>query len=152
MRVTEMVFFISCLTMLGWFLFVIYGGVGLSALPLGFIRSYYGRPQIRSPNALKKAGAEIKAHTQELLELSNEVTTAREEAVDAVGFWNKRKSKKQLAALAKKLRTGHDTLKEVFEVYEFEKDMENTNPLWFIGSCWLGMLMLVVSMLWIAHM
>ena len=42
---------------IGWFFFLIFGGVGLSALPLDMINSFIGRPKITSSKdaALKKS-------------------------------------------------------------------------------------------------
>jgi len=35
------------LSFIGWFLFGLFGGIGLSALPMDMIRSYKHRPRLR---------------------------------------------------------------------------------------------------------
>lgn len=38
----------AILAFVGWFLFAVFGGVGLSALPIDLIRDFFYRPRLRS--------------------------------------------------------------------------------------------------------
>jgi LMBR1 domain-containing protein 1 len=42
------IYCMAFLSFVGWFLFAIFGGVGLSALPIDLIRDFMYRPRMRS--------------------------------------------------------------------------------------------------------
>jgi LMBR1 domain-containing protein 1 len=45
LRVSVFVYFVGCVCAIGWFFFIIYGGVGLVALPVGLMRFVYKSPK-----------------------------------------------------------------------------------------------------------
>lgn len=50
----------ACITFFGMFLFVLFGGVGLFGLPLGFIHSFTRRPQVRNAKELRDIKKDLK--------------------------------------------------------------------------------------------
>ncbi len=68
MKVSFPVYLLSCLAFVGYWVFVIFGGVGLTALPLDLIYSFINRPQmLSSSEAARKKGA-LKNLNSELME------------------------------------------------------------------------------------
>ena len=52
--VSFMVFMLAVITFCGMFLFVLFGGVGIFALPLDFIHAFTRRPQLRNSKELRE--------------------------------------------------------------------------------------------------
>ncbi len=58
---------------IGWFFFVLFGGVGLSALPMDLINEFLGRPKmIKSSDAAEKKRM-LKKKATELIELGTKI-------------------------------------------------------------------------------
>lgn len=52
---------------LGWWVFVIFGGIGLIALPLDLILDYFHRPRPRPPREIAETKVLLRRRTEELL-------------------------------------------------------------------------------------
>jgi LMBR1 domain-containing protein 1 len=63
----------------GWFIFVIFAGIGLAALPGDLIRKYIHRPVIKTPAQLAAEQKLMQARTNELLKLGNDLKKDRED-------------------------------------------------------------------------
>jgi len=55
MQVSFVVFMIAMFTFVGMFLFIIFGGVGLFALPLDYIHAFTRRPKFKTAKQLREA-------------------------------------------------------------------------------------------------
>ena len=76
---------------IGWFFFVLFGGVGLSALPLDLINEFLGRPKIiKSQDAAEKKRM-LKKKSVELIEMGTKIKDEQSEVKHVDGFWAKRK-------------------------------------------------------------
>ena len=62
------VYFMAFMSFFGWWLFVLFGGIGLSALPLDLMQQYKFRPRFRDPKDLIAQQKELKEKTVSLLE------------------------------------------------------------------------------------
>jgi LMBR1 domain-containing protein 1 len=58
---------------IGWFLFVLFGGVGLSALPLDMINEFIGRPKLISSKDAAFKKTSLKKQTVDLLEKGSKI-------------------------------------------------------------------------------
>lgn len=60
-------------SLLGWFFFVLCGGVGMAALPLDFILAFAHRPRLRDAKNLVLRKMEMKEKAKELRETLNKL-------------------------------------------------------------------------------
>lgn len=63
------IYIIGILSFVGWIFFVLFGGVGLTALPLDLILEFKNRPIIRSVNDMKSKKEELKQRTKYLTDM-----------------------------------------------------------------------------------
>lgn len=68
MKVSFPIYLLSCLAFLGYWIFVIFGGVGLTALPLDLIYSFINRPQMLSSSEAARKKKALKALNTELMD------------------------------------------------------------------------------------
>lgn len=73
MKVSIAVFIIAAFSFIGWFFFVIFGGVGLSALPMDFIHSFTRRPTWKDPKERIKTKKILQNKAEKYLELAHEI-------------------------------------------------------------------------------
>jgi LMBR1 domain-containing protein 1 len=72
-------------------LFVLFGGVGLSALPLDLINEFLGRPKIIKSQDASEKKRMLKKKAVELIELGTKIKDEQGEVKHVDGFWAKRK-------------------------------------------------------------
>lgn len=70
----------------GWFLFVIFGGIGLIALPLDWIIDYFYRPRPRAPAEIAERKILLRRKVEELMSFLNIVNLTRENLEEKKGF------------------------------------------------------------------
>ena len=63
----------AIISFVGWFIFVIFGGLGLSALPLDLIMEFVHRPKIRKSSDVAETKIQLKRTTEGLLKLGEEL-------------------------------------------------------------------------------
>lgn len=65
------IYCMAIMSFVGWFLFVIFGGVGLSALPIDYLLEYFYRPKLRTAKEANQIRDKLKSDTASLIELGN---------------------------------------------------------------------------------
>jgi LMBR1 domain-containing protein 1 len=66
------------MSFLSWFLFVLFGGIGLAALPLDLIYDFCTRPRKLSASDIERQKTKVVMNATALKELANEVRTLEE--------------------------------------------------------------------------
>lgn len=152
-----LVFLPGFLSFVGWFLFSIYTGIGLIALPIGLIRSYIYRPQYIPRDVYTKLKLEIQRQTKELLDFGDKLL-AEEKLADSKGGsralsavnpadWSRRSKERKIFNEFKQqvvaLEEHYGDLKMCHENWKFY------NPLipWF--KLVAGIIGLLLSLCWI---
>ncbi|KAM3141438.1 hypothetical protein pb186bvf_006556 [Paramecium bursaria] len=151
------VFCMGFMAFIGWFLFVLFGGVGLSALPMDLINEFLNRPKlIKSSDAASKKVA-LKQQAVALIEQgtrikgikSYDIKIEKEKEIELVnGYWNKRKQKSQVKTEAKKFEAAVLALQEEHEIFKIELDYMNQSPLGFVLKLIGGVIFAIMSILW----
>ncbi|XP_020113120.1 LIMR family protein Os06g0128200-like [Ananas comosus] len=149
MRATFPEYVVALATIVGSVLFSIFGGVGIACLPLGLIFSF-----IRRPKAVITRSQYIKEAT-ELGKKAKELKKAAEALHQEERNGNKgRKWRKNVKAVEKELLLLEDDMKALEEMYPQGEQAETTwafTVLGYIGKFILGIIGLVVSVAWVAH-
>ncbi|MES1910469.1 MAG: hypothetical protein MHM6MM_003056 [Cercozoa sp. M6MM] len=148
-RVTLPVFAMALLSFLGWFLFALFAGIGLFALPVDLFFAWKNRP---SPITLRQ----YETMRQKLGEKAREVRqeceslVQREESEDKTAnqSWRVRRRRvKHFRGVEQQLYE----LRKDFEIIETAYKLRGGNPLtpWF--KLLLSVVLMCVSLVWIVH-
>ncbi len=139
-------FVVIFLIFIGWFLFVVFGGVGLVALPLDMINDYFYRPQPRSAREMAEKKIALRTKCEELMVFSKQIEEKSEDLETEDGFWSKRKLKRSIGKKGKTLQKELYMLEEEYEIFEAEEKL-TANPVWALIKMLLGCLLAIVSFL-----
>jgi len=150
-----LVFLPGFLSFIGWFLFALYAGIGLVALPISLIRSCIYRPKIMDSRLYETNKKVIQKRTQELIEVGVKMLEDAQQAENSESI----KDKVSLTAIRR--RRGEKTLfnefkQAVLELEEEYSDLKLCHENWihynpFVPWCKLilGTIGLIISLLWI---
>ncbi|KAH7514627.1 hypothetical protein FEM48_Zijuj11G0109400 [Ziziphus jujuba var. spinosa] len=149
MRTTFPEYVVALATIVGSVLFAIFGGVGIACLPLGLIFSFIRRPKavitrsqyIKEATELGKKARELKKATDAL---------HQEERSGSKG----RKWRKNVKAVEKELLQLEEDVKLLEEMYPQGEKAETSwalTVLGYLAKLVLGILGLIVSIAWVAH-
>ncbi|KAL0426247.1 UNVERIFIED_CONTAM: LIMR family protein [Sesamum latifolium] len=149
MRSTFPEYVVALATIVGSVLFTIFGGVGIACLPLGLIFSF-----IRRPKAVITRSQYIKEAT-ELAKKARELKKSADALHQEERSGNKgRKWRKNVKAVEKEVLLLEEDVKALEEMYPQGEQAETTwamTVLGYLAKLVLGVLGLIVSVAWIAH-
>ncbi|KAG5042375.1 hypothetical protein AAZX31_03G050200 [Glycine max] len=149
MRTTFPEYVVALATIVGSVLFAIFGGVGIACLPLGLIFSF-----IRRPKAVITRSQYIKEAT-ELGKKAKELKKAAESLHQEERSGSKgRKFRKNVKSVEKELFQLEEDVKLLEEMYPQGEKAETTwalTVLGYLAKFVLGILGLIVSVAWVAH-
>ncbi|KAG6744240.1 hypothetical protein POTOM_052954 [Populus tomentosa] len=149
MRATFPEYVVALATIIGSVLFAIFGGVGIACLPLGLIFAF-----IRRPKAVITRSQYIKEAT-ELGKKARELKKAADVLHQEERSGNKgRKWRKNVKAVEKELLQLEEDVKLLEEVYPQGEKAETSwalTVLGYLAKLVLGILGLIVSVAWVAH-
>jgi LMBR1 domain-containing protein 1 len=159
LRVGASTFFGGLMAWIGWFLFAIFGGIGLAALPLDLILAYRYRPRHLDASEYAECQTSLRARVNELVEIGELIKIEREERAQAGlvgGAWSldgeKRRAYKEEQAAVIQFKQAVYLLEEDVEAFQDCTDnYENANPLTPYIALVLGSCSLIVSFFWCLH-
>eukprot|EP01065_Artemidia_motanka_P034706 TRINITY_DN423_c4_g3_i1.p1 TRINITY_DN423_c4_g3~~TRINITY_DN423_c4_g3_i1.p1 ORF type:complete len:514 (+),score=175.22 TRINITY_DN423_c4_g3_i1:116-1657(+) len=144
-KVSSFVYMIGLLCAFGWIFFVVFGGVGLIALPIDLVNDWRMRPQKMSKREFDEAKTGFAAKVAEMVEYGQSLAQ-REEAGGRDWFGGTRKKINKYKADVQQLEDDWERLQES----DPSKDKDRK-----ILKAWLklplGILGSVVSLLWVLH-
>ncbi|KAF9665200.1 hypothetical protein SADUNF_Sadunf16G0097600 [Salix dunnii] len=149
MRVTFPEYVVALATIVGSVLFAIFGGVGIACLPLGLIFSFIRRPKaVITRSQYIKEATELGKKARELKKAAD--VLHQEERSGSKG----RKWRKNVKAVEKELLQLEEDVKLLEEVYPQGEKAETSwalTVLGYLAKLVLGILGLIVSVAWVAH-
>ncbi|KAG8377024.1 hypothetical protein BUALT_Bualt09G0125100 [Buddleja alternifolia] len=149
MRTTFPEYVVALATIVGSVLFTIFGGVGIACLPLGLIFSFVRRPKaVITRSQYIKEATELGKKARELKKAADALH--QEERSGSKG----RKWRKNVKSVEKELLLLEEDVKALEEMYpQGEKAEANwaMTVLGYLAKLVLGVLGLIVSVAWIAH-
>lgn len=154
-QVTFVVYLAAVLSFVGWFLFVLYGGIGLVALPRDLCRAFLDRPR------------PAKSHVRELGRASlandaSDVVTAGmgfgqqllRQMSEAPGFMERRRMRNETAAFVAKYRILVEELEArnySFQLSDASNYTKYYNPIFPWCSLCGAIVLGVVGLVWVVH-
>ncbi|KAF8402656.1 hypothetical protein HHK36_010745 [Tetracentron sinense] len=149
MRTTFPEYVVALATIVGSVLFSIFGGVGIACLPLGLIFSFFWRPKaVITRSQYIKEATELAKKARELKKAADALH--QEERSGSKG----RKWRKNVKAVEKELLLLEEDVKALEEMYPQGEKAETAwalTVLGYLAKFVLGILGLVVSVAWVAH-
>jgi len=148
-RVSFPIYVVALTSVVSWTLFIAFGGVGVSALPVDLVKAFMGRPRTVIPKSeyIKIAG-KIAEHTQAVIAEAREVQ--REER----GTGRTRKTRRALAKIDKKLTQLEEdelTLQKIFPQGEDREANWMMTVSGYYAKLVLGVVSGIVSLTWLLH-
>lgn len=128
----------------GWFLFVIFGGVGIIALPLDLILDYFYRPKPRSAREMAERKIMLRRRVEELMSYVEAVEMTAEDNEEKEGFFKKWKGDRKLKNKENKLRRELYKVEQEYEIFEMESNL-SANPILGLLKLLLGCFFMILS-------
>lgn len=153
LKVSVTTFFAGLLAWFGWFMFAIFGGIGMSALPMDLLLAFRNRPRHMDAAEFAEAQTSLRERVNELVGIGEMIKVERD------GKDMSKQSKNPFNAQARKERQALNEFKSA--VFLLEKDVddfqactseyENSNPIAPFISLFLGCCSVIISLLWLIH-
>jgi LMBR1 domain-containing protein 1 len=162
LQVSVSTFYAGLMAWFGWFLFAVFGGIGLAALPLDLILAYVNRPRHMDAVEFAEAQISLRERVNELVDIGELIKIEREEKEQAgmtstMGTWSMNSDIRKAARDERQATTGFKQA-----VYLMEKDAEdflavsanyeNYNPLIPYIQLILGVFAVIISIFWFLHL
>jgi LMBR1 domain-containing protein 1 len=160
MQVSVSTFFAALMAWLGWFLFSVFGGIGMASMPLDLLLIFKNRPKHMDAVEFAEAQKSVRDRCNELVDIGELIKVERlaNPEMGKVGGFNNYMN----AEIRKTARNERQALLEFKQsVYLLEQDVDdfkactqdydNYNPLRPYISLFLGICSIVLSLFWIIH-
>lgn len=159
LTVNPAVFYAGLMAWLGWFLFALFGAIGMAAMPLDLILAFVYRPRHMDAVEFAEAQMSLRDRVNELVSVGELIKIEREEraqqSADQGGGWFNKEARKRANEEKKTLLQFKQA---VFLLEEDAEDFANCtqnyksyNPLIPFGSLLLGICAFVISIFWVLH-
>lgn len=162
LQVSVSTFYAGLMAFLGWFLFAIFGGIGLAALPLDLILAYVKRPKHMNAEEFAEAQLSLRERVNELVDIGELIKIEREEKAQAgivatgFGAFSFDADKRKAARDEKQAVLGFKQAvflleKDVEDFQAVSSNYDNYNPLIPYISFVLGVCASIISLFWFIH-
>lgn len=154
-------FFAGVMAWLGWWLFAVFGGIGLAAVPLDLVLSYTNRPRRLDAVEYAEIQMSLRDRTNELVDIGELLKIEREQKAQAgmaskLSAWSLDTETRKAAREERQAILGFKQavflLEEDIEHFQAAADQQNYNPLVPYLMLLLGCCAIIVSVFWFIHM
>lgn len=148
LRVDPVTYIIALVNVLGWIVLIVFGGVGLAALPVELIQGFIHRPKRLSLQQYTKQKALIHQRAVILLREGDRINKEKLAAKQQrFGFKKRREISTATQALKKEVLL----LERDYKQLEFANNIQGSNVLWEYTKFVFGLLGIVISFCWVLH-
>jgi len=160
MQVSLSTFFAAMMAWLGWFLFSMFGGIGMASMPLDFLLVFKNRPRHMDAVEFAEAQKNLRDRVNELVDIGELVKIERDNnpgSGKVGGFGNYLKADKRKEARLERqamleFKQGVFLLEQDVEDFKAcTSDYDGYNPLKPYISLFLGICSIAISLVWIIH-
>jgi LMBR1 domain-containing protein 1 len=154
-QVTFIVYLAALLSFVGWFLFVLYGGIGLVALPRDLLRAFLDRPRPAKYDTRELNRANLSNDAMDVVSAGMGFgQQLLRQMSESPGFMERRRMRSETAAFTAKFRIMVEELEArnyAFQLSDRSNYSKYYNPIFpwcsLCGSIVLG----IVALVWIIH-
>lgn len=143
------IFAIGLLSFLSYCLFVIFGGIGIFALPLDMIYSFCSRPIKISGTKLEAMKKEVVETAVELRELGVKIQKMEKEGIHKKSIFSS--DKRHYNHLLKDLKVGVTVLDDEYQIINFQNMLDGKSVIGYYCNLFFGIIFLIISLIWVAH-
>lgn len=160
MQVGLSTFFAALMAWLGWFLFAMFGGIGMASMPIDLLVVFKNRPKHMDAVEFAEAQKNLRDRVNELVDIGELVKIERESnpnmgSVGGIGNYmnaGKRKEARIERQALLEFKQGVFLLEQDVEEFKAStSNYENYNPLKPYVSLFLGICSIIISTVWIIH-
>ncbi|VEU45309.1 unnamed protein product [Pseudo-nitzschia multistriata] len=160
MQVSISTFFAALMAWLGWFLFAVFGGIGMASMPLDLILVFKNRPRNMDAVEYAEAQKSLRDRVNELVDIGELIKIERANnpnmgTVGGMGGYfsaEKRKEARIERQALLEFKQGVYLLEQDVEDFKAcTSDYDNYNPLRPYIALFLGICSIVISLVWMVH-
>lgn len=162
LQVSISTFYAGLMAWLGWFLFALFGGIGLTALPLDLILAYKNRPHHMDAVEYAEAQLSLRERVNELVDIGELIKIEREKKaqaglVSAFGTFSLDREKRDAARDERQAILGFKQAvflleKDVEDFQAMSTHYESYNPLIPYAQLLFGICSIIISLFWFLHL
>lgn len=149
-KVGFQVYVIAVLCFIGWFFFVMFGGIGLSAVPLDMILAFVDRPRAIDEVSYQQRRRMLGKAAQVLLHQSEELQTRDGELAGQKG-WRAYRQKRAMKADYNSFKREVHLLEDELERLNVSKFLKGESLAVSIAKLVLGIIFAILSLTWVLH-
>eukprot|EP00339_Tiarina_fusa_P001214 CAMPEP_0117025234 /NCGR_PEP_ID=MMETSP0472-20121206/18661_1 /TAXON_ID=693140 ORGANISM="Tiarina fusus, Strain LIS" /NCGR_SAMPLE_ID=MMETSP0472 /ASSEMBLY_ACC=CAM_ASM_000603 /LENGTH=558 /DNA_ID=CAMNT_0004731893 /DNA_START=29 /DNA_END=1705 /DNA_ORIENTATION=+ len=160
LQVSISTFFAGLMAWIGWFLFALFGGIGMSALPLDLINTYKNRPRHMDAQEFAEAQMSLRERVNELVDIGELIKVERDAnpmmgKVGGIGNYfsteKRQEARSERTALLEFKQAVFLLEKDVEDFQACTSNYENYNPLTPYIAIVVGFISIIISAFWIIH-
>jgi len=144
------VYLVAVMCFIGWFLLVMFGGIGLSAVPMDTILEFKERPRAISEKDYQKRRKLLGTAAQALLQRSEELRSLDAEVVSQKG-WRARRKRRSIQALYNRFKCGVILLEDEHGKLKVSKFERGENLVIAVAKLVMGIVSAILTITWILH-
>ena len=137
------------MSFISWFLFVVFGGIGLAALPLDMIYDFVTRPKKLTTIEMEYQKKRIIDDGKILKDLALETKTMEERGAKKNSIFNS--DRRKYNSLLRKLKAGVEILDKQYRMILIQNDLNDkwVCQYWFLLL--IGIITMIVTLAWVAQ-
>ncbi|KAJ0407253.1 hypothetical protein P43SY_008028 [Pythium insidiosum] len=153
LKVSLPIYTTGLVSFIGWFAFTVFCGIGLVALPLDLVLSFFYRPKFISADVYAHQKLALQRRSQELIELGRNIKASMERpGAKAASSWERRKQKKlDFVTLNKFKQAVYLLEQDAAELKLCHEEYRNYNPLVAVFKLIAGGIAGLLSSIWVLH-
>jgi len=147
-RVSFILYLISILTFIGVFLFILFGGIGMAALPIDLIQGFKYRPRYMTVEQYKQGKMKVSARVNALIEKGNKL---KERWASSGGRPRSRRDRATYNEFRADVYLLEEEWTRLDKSYNKGVGPRLLTMIWAWTQLILGMISVVLTLLWIIH-
>ncbi|KAL7567147.1 hypothetical protein ACA910_009473 [Epithemia clementina (nom. ined.)] len=159
LQVSVSTFFAGLMAWLGWWLFALFGGIGLAALPLDMILAFVNRPRHLDAVEFAEAQMSLRERVNELVDIGEMIKIERDQKATAgiqTSGWSfdtdsRKAARDERQALLGFKQAVYLLEQDVEDFQAMSANYENYNPLVPFISLICGLCAAIMSIFWFLH-
>lgn len=138
------------MSFISWFLFCVFGGIGIAAIPLDFFYDFCTRPKKRTLDQMVDAKQKIIMNAQKLKELAGDIKDSENKGINTKFFFSS--EKRVFNDRMTKLRAATYILNKEYRMYKIQTELNDKTIFYYYIGLLIGIISALISLAWLIHM
>eukprot|EP00919_Chromeraceae_sp_WS-2016_P068826 GHVR01162879.1.p1 GENE.GHVR01162879.1~~GHVR01162879.1.p1 ORF type:complete len:578 (+),score=131.18 GHVR01162879.1:43-1776(+) len=146
------IYLVGCMCFVGWFFFILFGGLGLSSVPIDLIISFIDRPNAITLSAYNDRKKLLGEEAVTLGQVGYSLKTRDNQLKESKGLsWADTRKKESLRKDYNKFKQSVYMLEREVALIEISHKQKGQNPVVSVFKLILGIFSSIISLLWLLH-